>query len=60
MERASDCDAGLRPVKDEGKGGRLGRKSLRLECSSDVAYMWNLKKNDTNELLYKTEIESQR
>ena len=24
-----------------------------------MAYMWNLKKNDTNELIYKTEIESQ-
>ena len=27
-----------------GEEGGLGRKSLRLECSSDVAYMWNLKK----------------
>ena len=25
----------------------------------DIVYMWNLKKNDTNELTYKTEIDSQ-
>ena len=25
----------------------------------DTTYMWNLKKNGTNELIYKTEIESQ-
>ena len=25
----------------------------------DIAYMWNLKKNSANELIYKTEIESQ-
>ena len=27
--------------------------------SYDITYMWNLKKNDANELIYKTEIESQ-
>ena len=25
----------------------------------DIAYMWNLKRNDTNELIYKTETDSQ-
>ena len=25
----------------------------------DIAYMWNLMKNDTNELIYKTETDSQ-
>ena len=25
----------------------------------DITYMWNLKKNGANELIYKTEIESQ-
>ena len=25
----------------------------------DITYMWNLKKKDTNELIYKTEIDSQ-
>ena len=29
------------------------------QTSHDVAYMWNPKKNGTNELIYKTEIESQ-
>ena len=27
--------------------------------SYDITYMWNLKKNDTNEHIYKTEIDSQ-
>ena len=26
----------------------------------DITYMWNLKKNDTNELTYKIEIEKQK
>ena len=25
----------------------------------DISYMWNLKRNDTNEFVYKTEIDSQ-
>ena len=29
------------------------------EISYDSTYMWNLKKNDTNELIYKTETDSQ-
>ena len=29
------------------------------QISYDIAYMWNLKKNGTNELIYKREIESQ-
>ena len=29
------------------------------EISYNITYMWNLKKNDTNELIYKTEIDSQ-
>ena len=29
------------------------------QMSYDIAYMWNLKKNDTNELIYKTETDSQ-
>ena len=28
------------------------------QISYDNTYMWNLKKNDTNELIYKTEIDS--
>ena len=26
----------------------------------DITYMWNIKKNDTNELTYKSEIDSQK
>ena len=29
------------------------------QISNDITYMWNLKKHDTNELIYKTEIVSQ-
>ena len=29
------------------------------KTSYDIAYMWNLQKNDTNELIYKTEIDPQ-
>ena len=29
------------------------------QVSYDIAYMWNLKRNGTNELVYKTEIEAQ-
>ena len=28
------------------------------QTSYDITYMWNLKKNDTNEPIYKTEIDS--
>ena len=27
--------------------------------SYDITYMWNLQKNDTNELIYKTEMDSE-
>ena len=29
------------------------------QISYDITYMWNLKKDGTNELIYKTEIETQ-
>ena len=29
------------------------------EIAYDIPYMWNLKRDDTNELIYKTEAESQ-
>ena len=29
------------------------------EISYDIPYMWNLKRNDTNELTYKTETDSE-
>ena len=35
-------------------------KSYReREISHDIPYMWNLKRNDINELIYKTETDSQ-
>ena len=34
-------------------------KSDRREVSYDIPYMWNLKRNDTNELIYKIEADSQ-
>ena len=36
-----------------------GSKSDRGEISHDIPYMWNPKRNDTNDLTYKTEIDSQ-
>ena len=35
---------------------KFGRQKNQI--SYDITYMWNLKKNDTNELIYKTEIDS--
>ena len=35
------------------------REVSQRQISYDIAYMWNLKKNDTNELIYKTETELQ-
>ena len=29
------------------------------EISYDITYMWNLKRNDTNEFIYETETDSQ-
>ena len=37
-------------ILSEVKSGREG----------DIPYVWNLKKNDTNELIYQTETDSQR
>ena len=36
------------------------RADRERQVSYDVSYMWNLNKNNTNELIYKTEVESQR
>ena len=33
-------------------------KSVRERQIYDIAYMWNIKKNDRNELIYKTEVDS--
>ena len=34
-------------------------KVRERQISYGITYMWNLKKNETNELIYKTEIDSQ-
>ena len=40
-------------------GHNLATKQQLLgEISNDIPYMWNLKRNDTNELIYKTEEDS--
>ena len=41
-----------------GEAGQT-QKDKEGQISYDIAYMWNLKKNGTNEPIYKTEIESQ-
>ena len=35
------------------------RSKSEGEISYGIAYMWNLKRNDTNEFIYKTERDSQ-
>ena len=37
----------------------LSKSDQEGEISYDIPYMWNLKRNDTNELIYKTERDSQ-
>ena len=41
-----------RPRDDHTKWTKSDRER---QISYDITYMWNLKKNDTNELIYKTE-----
>ena len=39
---------------------KWSKSHTEKQVSYDIAYMWNLKiKNDTNELIYKTETDSQ-
>ena len=44
------------PRDDHSKWSKLDR---RRQISYDIAYLWNLKKNDTDELIYETEIDPQ-
>lgn len=44
----------MRRGKETRKGATLSQ-SDREELSSDSPYIWSLKRNDTNELTYKTE-----
>ena len=38
---------------------KWSKSDWERQISYDIAYMWNLKKKDTNELIYKTEIGTQ-
>ena len=38
---------------------KWSKSDRERQISYDITYMWNLKKNDTNELIYKTEIDPQ-
>ena len=38
---------------------KWSKSDRERQISYDIAYMWNLKKKDTNELIYKTETDSQ-
>ena len=35
------------------------KKEIIIVYKNDITYMWDLKKNDTNEFIYKTETDSQ-
>ena len=38
---------------------KWSKSEREREVSYDITYLWNLKKNDTNELMYKGKIDSQ-
>ena len=38
---------------------KWSKSDSERQISCDIAHMWNLKKEDTNELIYKTEINPQ-
>ena len=50
------CGNMVRPRDYRTKWSKSDRER---QMSYDITYMWNLKKNDTNELIYKTETDSQ-
>ena len=37
---------------------KWSKSDREKQISYDIAYMWNLKENDTNEFIYKTEIDT--
>ena len=49
------CNDMERPIDYNTKQNKSERER---QIPYNITYMWNLKKNDTNELTYKTEIES--
>ena len=47
---------GIKPASSALQGNSLPSEPLgHLEIKYDIPYVWNLKRNDTNELPYKTE-----
>ena len=54
--RSSTLQADSFPSEPSGKQGKEVRQR---QISCEVAYMWNLKKKDTDKLIYKREIDSQ-
>ena len=38
---------------------KCSKSDRESQISYNISYMWNLKKNDTNKLIYKTEVHSQ-
>lgn len=44
----------MRRGKETRKGATLSQSDREGELSSDSPYIWSLKRNDTNELTYKT------
>ena len=36
------------------------KSDTEIQISYDIAYMWNLKKNDTNELIYKIDSQTSK
>ena len=49
-------DPGIKPASSALQANSLPSEPLGyLEIMYDIPYMWNLKRNDTNELPYKTE-----
>ena len=58
-EEKRECAEVQLQIEQFGGYGDNGTWKKQRQISYVVAYMWNLKKNDTNELIYKTEIDSQ-
>ena len=54
------CTAGRHPLRHQGSLEKwVFEESQAKQISCDITYVWKLKKDDTNELIYKTETDSQ-
>ena len=49
----------MKNLDNVGSKNTSSKSDRERQISYDIASMWNLKKNGTNEHIYKTEIESQ-